>query len=153
MSSTSKPPPDEPAPTFFLDRCLGNTIIATALRAAGHRVEVHSDHFPQTQTEPETTDEEWLRQIGSRGWIILSKDRNMTMNQIEIVALLESGTASFILQGKRLTGESMATSIIHAMPQIQKILRKFSKPFVATISDKGTVKVAYTQSDLIKEVE
>jgi hypothetical protein len=34
-------------PVFFVDRSLGKHVVPGALRAAGARVEVHDDHFPQ----------------------------------------------------------------------------------------------------------
>jgi hypothetical protein len=49
---------------FFIDRSLGRKAVATALRNAGARVEVHDDHLPQ-----DAKDEEWLRYVGEReGW-------------------------------------------------------------------------------------
>jgi hypothetical protein len=56
--------------TFFLDRSLGKEIVAQALRAAGADVEIHDDHFP-----PDAKDEDWLTEVGSLGWIVLTKDR------------------------------------------------------------------------------
>lgn len=35
------------APTFFIDRCLGNKLIVETLRGAGVSVEIHDDHFAQ----------------------------------------------------------------------------------------------------------
>jgi len=54
---------------LFLDRSLGRRQVAEALRNAGARIEIHDDHFG-----PETTDEDWLREAGRRGWIVLTKD-------------------------------------------------------------------------------
>ena len=53
---------------FFVDRSLGKHIVAQALRAAGARVEVHDDHFPQ-----DATDVEWLTCAGTRD---TSRDRS-----------------------------------------------------------------------------
>ena len=55
---------------FFIDRSLGRKIVADALRQAGAEVHVHGDHFP-----PDARDEEWLRVVGQRGWIVLTKDK------------------------------------------------------------------------------
>jgi hypothetical protein len=57
------------------------------LRAVGERVELKTDHFGQ-----DTEDSEWLAKVGSWGWIVLSKDKHLKHNHIEIVALLKSGT-------------------------------------------------------------
>lgn len=39
--------------TFFLDYQMGRYVVAEALRAAGARVEVHIDHFPQNAPDTE----------------------------------------------------------------------------------------------------
>ena len=66
MSSGSKPP--EPS-VFFIDRSLGKKIVAQALRDIGETVEIHDDHFA-----PDAKDEDWLVEVGKRGWIVLTKD-------------------------------------------------------------------------------
>jgi PIN like domain len=55
---------------FFTDRDLGRQFPAL-LRAAGVRLERHDDHFG-----PETPDEEWIGEIGRRGWIAVSRPFN-----------------------------------------------------------------------------
>ncbi|MGH7140929.1 MAG: hypothetical protein ACREHD_34800 [Pirellulales bacterium] len=54
-----------------MDKCLGRKVIAGALRAAGEQVELLTDHF-----ESDTPDSHWLRAVGERGWIILTKTPN-----------------------------------------------------------------------------
>ena len=54
---------------FFIDRSLGKIAVATALRNAGARVEVHDDHLPQN-----AKDKEWLGYVGKRKWVVLTQD-------------------------------------------------------------------------------
>ena len=61
-----------------------------ALRALGLQVERKTDHFDQ-----DTLDSIWLEEVGKKGWIILSKDKNLKHNHREIVALLKANTHSF----------------------------------------------------------
>lgn len=73
--STSRLPSDPSfrrpdPPIFFLDRALGNRVVAEALRAAGAETRVHSDFFA-----PDAPDAAWLTQVGAWGWIVLTKDR------------------------------------------------------------------------------
>jgi hypothetical protein len=63
---------------FFLDRNLGRHIVASALRDAGATVEVMDDHFAA-----DVEDTVWVPTIGSRRWIILSKDRHLRSNPLE----------------------------------------------------------------------
>src|SRR5438270_11545619 len=76
--------------TFFLDRCLGKKILASALRAANLKIEVHDDHFA-----PDAKDEYWLRVVGARGWIVLTSDRRIRYRGPELTALKASGVRAF----------------------------------------------------------
>jgi uncharacterized protein with PIN domain len=88
-NSGRKPP--EP-PTFFLDRSLGKKMVAEALRAAGAKVEVHDDHFAQ-----DAQDEVWLTEVGSKGWVVLTKDQRIRFRVIEREALKAAGVRAFVL--------------------------------------------------------
>lgn len=107
-----------------------------------------ADHF-----EPTAQDSEWLRTVGQRGWIILTKDRHIRSNQIEIVELMASGAPCFTLTSANATGEEMARAFVTALPAIKQFLEKFSPPFVATVSLSGAVSMLHTHSALIKRVD
>lgn len=132
---------------FFTDKNLGLKIVPDALRAAGERVERKTDHFPQ-----DADDSAWVPDVGARGWIILTADKNIRHNLIELVALLKSGTHSFILTSGNFTGEEMAKAFIGAMPQIKGIVATIPPPAVCTVSKSGDVRVALTHNDLIAKV-
>ena len=80
---------------FFLDRNLGKHTIADALRQAGAEVQIHDDHFRQ-----ETPDEEWLREVGQRSWIVLTKDTQIRYRAHERAALRQAGVRAFVLVAK-----------------------------------------------------
>jgi hypothetical protein len=143
-NSTSKKPHEL---TFFVDKCLGTRVVPNALRARGVDVEVKTDHFA-----PDTKDTDWLLEVGKRGWVILSKDKHLRHNYLEIVSLLESGTASFLLTSGNFTGEEMANAFVKALPDIKRMLRKFSAPFVASVTKAGKAHMQYTFDGLIKKV-
>lgn len=107
-----------------------------------------TDHF-----EADAPDSEWLRAVGERGWIILTKDRHIRSNQVEIVELMASGTACFTLSSANATGDDMAQAFVKAMPVMKRFLTKFRPPFVATVTLSGAVSMLYTHADLIKRVE
>ena len=58
-------------PTFFVDRSLGKQV-GRRLREAGATVELHDDHFEET-----TKDSVWTPDVTARGWVILTKDKNI----------------------------------------------------------------------------
>ncbi|MDQ3333327.1 MAG: hypothetical protein M3552_22225 [Planctomycetota bacterium] len=127
--------------------------MAQTLRDEGFTVEVHADHFPATENERELNDSHWLKEVGRRGWVIVSKDQHVHRNQIELAALLSSGSASFILTSGEMTGMDSARAFLRAMPSIHRFLTKFPPPFVATVTASGDVKMFLTHSDLIKKIE
>ena len=82
---------------FFTDRDLGRQFPAL-LRAAGVRLERHDDHFG-----PDTPDEEWIGEIGQRGWIAVSRDARIRYSPLALSVLMEYGTQLFVLVGKLTT--------------------------------------------------
>lgn len=138
---------------FFLDRCLGKSVIAGKLRAAGLTVVSHFDEFPQTESVAELDDSRWLKAIGARGWLILTKDQHFDRNQIELAGLLASGAPCLVLTGGNMTGEQMADAFLRAMPAIARMLTKFPRPFVARVTIAGTVQLHLTHAGLIKKIK
>lgn len=111
--------------------------MAESLRKFGLRVEVHADHFA-----PEAPDTEWLTVVGGRGWVVLTKNRRILTNPLEIVCLLRARVFAFVLKQSadgELTGEQIATAYIAAMPAIHEHLRTSRPPFVACVLPSGRV--------------
>jgi hypothetical protein len=115
---------------------LGRKDVAEALRAAGCRVELHDDYFT-----PTTKDTEWLRAIGERRWILLSKDFSIARNELERITLFESGVRAFLLTEQDLPGSAMATAFVRAVRRMRHIARDERPPFIARVSASGKVKV------------
>jgi len=84
--------------------------------------------------------------------VILSKDKNIRRNQIEIAAVLKSGAPAFFLTSGSVTAGQMGRSFIAAMPQIHNILKRHRPPYIATISHGGIVRMFLTHADLIKRI-
>jgi PIN like domain len=121
---------------FFLDRSLGGRIVFEGLRDQGEAVEAHDRHFAQ-----DASDVEWLGAVGRKGWVVLSKDDRIRLNEVERAALVEAGVAAFFLSRRDLTGPQMADSFVKALPAIKRVLRRFPVPFIARISAQGEVSV------------
>jgi hypothetical protein len=56
---------------YFTDRDLGK-LFPEILRAGGLEVERHADHFGD-----KTPDEDWLQEIGKRGWIAITHNKRI----------------------------------------------------------------------------
>lgn len=126
--------------TFFLDRCLGKKILASALRAANLNIEVHDDHF-----SPDAKDEHWLQIVGGRGWIVLTSDRRIRYRGPELAALMTSGVRAFAFRSGNLTAQEMATIFLKALPRVSNLVRRDPGPFVASILRDGSVRVVLSR--------
>lgn len=71
---------------FFLDRSLGKHVVADALRNAGLAVQVHDDHLPV-----DAPDVDWIGLVGHRGWIAVTKDKNIRYRTAEIASIKRNG--------------------------------------------------------------
>jgi predicted nuclease of predicted toxin-antitoxin system len=105
--------------TFFIDRCLGNKLVAETLRAANVMVEIHDNHFGKN-----TQDVDWIPEIGRRGWIILTKDARIGKNQIERLAVADARVRMFVLVSQNLSGADMARIFLKSIPEMEKFIRK-----------------------------
>jgi hypothetical protein len=109
---------------FFLDRSLGGRIVFEELRAQGEAVEAHDKHFPQ-----DASDVQWLGDVGRKGWVVLSKDDRIRLNDLERAALVEAGVAAFFLGRRDLTGGGVRQSIARDQASAQAIPGAFHCPY------------------------
>jgi hypothetical protein len=140
VNSTEKPPD---AFVFFLDRNLGTKQVANALRLASAVVEIHNDHFP-----PGADDEEWLPEVGRRGWIVLTKDDRIRYRTPERIALMKARVALFALASGNLRGEEMAQAFVKALPRMHRFLAKYHPPFIARVTRSGAVSMVLRSTEL-----
>lgn len=122
--------------TYFVDRSLGREHVVAAMRGAGENVYAHDDHFAQN-----TPDVTWLEEVGRRGWVVLTKDKNIRANELERVTLIQAKVACFMLGRGDLAGPTMGATFVQALPRMRKALRRFEIPLVASVSAAGGVRV------------
>ena len=128
------PPRITPPFQFFIDECLGRSVsdaVAAALEL-DEEVRVLADHF-----ERGTKDEVWLRDVGQRGWVVLTMDSRLRHRPNERVALISASVAAFMVKAAR--GGVMAERVARALPQVRTALRSSNVPLVGTITDSGAV--------------
>ena len=121
---------------FFTDRDLGKQVPAV-LRAAGLTVERHIDHFEDT-----TKDEEWLSEVGRRGWFALTHNSRIRYMPNERDAVMLSGVGLFILIGQT-THLELAENFVVTIQPVEKFIKKNDRPFIAKVyrpSPSGTKK-------------
>jgi hypothetical protein len=95
-------PPDDRV--FFTDRDLG-VRFGDILAGAGLTVERHRDHFRH-----DYPDEDWLREVGARGWVALTHNSRIRYTPNELVSVVENEWHCSLLSATRLSQISRATS-------------------------------------------
>ena len=111
-----KPPPE--LPTLFLDRNLGKNIVSARLRAEGVAVEVHDDHFAI-----DAPDEEWIRSVAGRGWIAVTRDRNIRYRTHEMNSIRDSA-ARDLLPGNWTSRQGQVISMAVALAAAKRERRE-----------------------------
>jgi hypothetical protein len=115
---------------FFTDRDLGRRF-PSVLRAAGLRIEQHDDHFG-----PQTSDEEWIAEIGRRRWVAVTRDARIRYSPLALRVLMERGTKLFVLVGK-LTSAEAAQMFLKWREEIASTVHNEHDPFIAKIRRDG----------------
>lgn len=113
--------------------------MADALRRAGVEVHVHDDLFP-----PDARDEDWLREVGRRGWVVLTKDDRIRYRTAERTVLLNAGVAAFTLVARNLRGAEMAEVFVKALPAIIRFAARNTPPFIAKVTRDGSVSMVFS---------
>ena len=78
--------------------------------------------------------------MGARGWVFLSKDRNIRRRTLERQALMDADVKAFLLAAADLSGDEQAAVLVKALPRIRRICRR-PGPFIASITATGNVTV------------
>lgn len=118
-------------PTFYVDRCVGKRVVE-ALRGAGARVEAHDDHF--AQNEP---DESWIPNVTARGWVILTKDKNIRRRAGEREAVVTAAAKIITLTSGNMSGETMAGLFVTNLKAMEQLAANQPAPFVAVLGPGG----------------
>ena len=66
---------------------------------------MHDEYFPS-----DARDEEWLAEVGRRGWVVLTKDTRIRYRTTELAALMRSGVTAFVLTSGNLRGAAGGTT-------------------------------------------
>lgn len=77
-------------------------------------------------------DREWLRYIGSKGWIALSHNKYIRYERDELDELMNSGVKAFFIIGKG-PHPAFAGAILKNLDEVYRLIRENPAPFVAKI--------------------
>ena len=114
------------APVFFTDRDLGKKF-PSILQEAGLTVERHADHFVAN-----CPDEEWLREIGKKGWIAVTHDQRIRYKPNELAAVVDNRVALLVVIGQAPYPE-LAQAFVVTYPRIESFIQKHQAPYIAKV--------------------
>ncbi len=144
MKRRRPPPADELV--FFIDRSLGRNDVAQALRESGERVELHDSHF-----RPDAADEEWLPEVGRRGWVTLTKDERISRNRLQRLVVATSRARLLVLVSANLRGDEQGRAFALARQRIRRLVSREAPPFIAKVYRDGRVKLWRGAAALLAE--
>src|SRR4028119_1847603 len=129
---------------IFIDRCLRKKL-ADSLRNAGALVEIHDDHFSQ-----DINDEDWLRIVGERNCVVLTKDKKIASRPLELLAVAQGDVRLFAFVGGDVPGVVVAQAFVNALENMQRFIRGNQAPFIAKVYQSGLVKPYKNQKELLR---
>jgi len=121
--------PSASRPEFFVDRSLGRHVVPGALREAGAVVHVMADVYGERIGQG-LADEEWLRDAGGRGWVVLMKDAKIRYRPAELQVVIDHGLRAFCLTNANLRGVEMADRFVKNLPRIVRIAEREPGPYM-----------------------
>lgn len=114
------------APVFFTDRDLGKKFPGILFQA-GLTVERHADHFPAA-----CPDEDWLREIGRKGWIAITHDQRIRYKPNELAAVMNNRVALLVVIGQAPYPE-LAQAFVATYPRIESFIQRHEAPYIAKV--------------------
>src|SRR5580704_13315760 len=105
-------------PTLFIDRNSGGRRFKGLIAEAGIQVVLHDEYF----TDDTTPDDVWLKEIGDKGWIMVTGDKATMKDLLFLQNLRRSKARVFFLNALNgASAEQKAKIIIDAYVTMLKI--------------------------------
>ena len=111
-------------------------MVPDALRSEGISCEVHDDHLPI-----DAPDEDWIALAGQKGWIAITKDKNIRHRHAQLASTRKYATRTVVIRVKIATGELIAQVLIKNRNRIFQLYSSDNSPLVVGIDRNGNIKV------------
>lgn len=124
------------APTLFIDRDAWSSLLDQALQDAGIPFVAHRDRF-----RADTPDTEWIAEVGRRGWVVVTRDKNIRRRANELRAVRAAGLHVFALTSGNLSAAETAAIVVKAWGAIRRAVAATAPPALYAISRSGEVRL------------
>ena len=113
---------------IFIDRSIPRDI-ATALSSVRDDVEWLEPTFAD-----DTPDEVWLAEVGQRGWLVVTRDKQIRRRRAERQSIVDNDVGCFILGGKRtLDRWGLLKLVVGTLDEMEQRFDEVPRPFIFTI--------------------
>jgi hypothetical protein len=85
----------------------------------------------------------WLAEVGRRGWVVVTKDKQIRTRLFERRTLIGANVRAFVLASGRIKLTKMAEIFSDAMPEMLRLIARQRPPFIAHIDQNARVRVMY----------
>ena len=116
---------------FFFDANLSATLVK-GMRGFGEECCHLSDHF-----EKGALDTEWPPEIGTRGWLLVTRDLAIRRNPAELSALTRYGVGAFFIGGKKQTRCDLVEQVVRNWRTMKQLAHDTARPFAFRVPPKG----------------
>ena len=118
--------------TFYFDRCFGKRFPEALLKMqTPFKVEYH--HSPTNKFPEEMEDDEWLRIVGAKNWIVFSHDKKWHDESPAIAAIKEHKIGCFYLWGASVPTWDKYVCLARAYNRIKERV-KTRKPYIYRVT-------------------
>jgi hypothetical protein len=117
-------------PSYFIDRCLGHYDLPRLLREAGMDLVTHRD-FGVLHDEEDVV---WIPKVAKAGYVILTSDKDIRKNPLELQAVIQSRALYFVLGRGSRTAQRNAEIIKAHRRQIEDLARDHAGPLISQIN-------------------
>lgn len=109
------------------------------LREAGIPFVAHREVF-----KPDAMDPEWIAEVGRRGWLVVTRDKNIRRRPNELRAVRDAKLHMFALSSGNLSAADTAAIVIKAWPAMQSEALHTPAPALYSVSRSGSVQLLIT---------
>ena len=118
------------AAVLFFDRDVGTSLPqALGILKLPSQVEYHQNHFPS-----DSQDDEWMADVGSRGWIVIGHDSQHHRRPAELSAIQQYGIGCFYLWGRHAQRWEKMRCFLNSYQKVLEAIYATPKPFVYRIT-------------------
>jgi len=95
-------------------------------------------------------DEDWLRIVGERNWVVLTKDKKIASRRLELLAVAQGNVRLFAFVDGDVLGVVVAQAFVNALENMQRFIRGNQAPFIAKVYQSGLVKPCKNRKELLR---